>query len=217
MKDFCGKELKHNDLVASKPGGRHAYMQLGLIRDELASVWFSPESKGGSDMIKIDTEGYSHLEEKRLKMVAEREEEIKERLKLKNEKKNKKIPKSKMKRFGVYESEDEYDREIFLGKCSINGKIIENVWMLIEGAFYKGDGRRHIKFPEDEDLNFWTKNIYPYRPAPQKHRTVKYPQKFKEICVLSEKKVKQLQSESREKLEKVDYSTSNNFIQVIFD
>lgn len=217
MKDFCGKELKHNDLVASKPGGRHASMRLGLIRDELATVWFSPESKGGSDMIKVDTEGYPHLKEKRLKMVTEREEEIKERLRLKNEKKNKRIPKSKFKRFGIYESEDKYDREIFLGKCSINGKIIENVWMSIKSTYCsKIIGARYKKFPEESAvLEFWKKSLY--STVPQKYRVVKYPQKFKEVCVLSEDKIKELQSESKERLKKVKHATSNNFIQVIFD
>lgn len=225
MKDFCRRELKHNDLVVSKPGGRNARMRYGLIRTELNSVWFEPYSHGGSDIILIETEKHPDLEEIRQNLIKKREKDIADREKEKQDKKNRKLKKSQLKRFGIYECGNEYDREIYLGKCEIDGEVVENVWMTIESTFavfpdkHNDEYRKYVRFPEEKALlEFWSSSFY-NRALPQKYRSVKYPQKFKEVTVLSEKDIKQLHQESRIRMcKRYPYLSDREgkFIEIVF-
>lgn len=178
MKDFTGAELQHNDLVVSKPGGRYASMKYGLIRDELkASVWFSRGSWGGSDIVRIDCTNRPDMEKKRQDMIKKREDELVERDVEKARKKKAKLKKSELTLYGVFEGN--YDREIYLGKCKIDGEIKENVWL---GLSYPYTKQGEEPKREISDLYFrrgWGRNF----------RSVKYPQKFKKLHQLTEAQV----------------------------
>lgn len=203
MKDFCGRSLKHNDLVVSKPSGRNAKMEYGLIREELNTVWFRPYSHGGSDIVLIETDSNTRLNNIRLKLIDAREADIIHRAKKKEDKKNRKLKKSQLKRFGVYQGDSICDREIFLGKCNINGKEVENVWMELSSK----DTANMIEF--------WGYTYYINKHSTPKYRTVKYPQKFIEEIVFTEDDMRKLQKESMERLKEKCYKT-DSFIEIIF-
>ena len=217
MKDFCGRELNHNDLVVSKPSGRGASMRYGLIRDEFRGVWFGPGSVGGSDVVLIETDRYPYLEKIRIELIGELTQYDIERTKEKEKRKNRKIKKSHLKRFGVYQCDNDYDREIYLGRCRIRGKIVENVWMSIKSK-YKNT-QKYI-FPESSNkIDFWEYNYYSQdKCRSPSYRSVKYPQKFVEVACFTESDMIHFQQMSRQRMKERDgvYHGSDFFIEIIF-
>lgn len=185
--DFVGRELKHNDLVVSKPGGRHARMKKGIIRDELSNVWFGQGCTGGSDIIRIETQDDPSLEDDRLALVEEREKELVDREIDKKEKAASRIKKKDFKRFGVYSSQkSNWDMELYLGTCFVGEAEFENVWIKVNRIDYAGDNytKDNLRFSLWDGGYFGT--------TPSKHRIVQYPQKFNEVALYTEDEIKSI-------------------------
>ena len=196
MKDFCGQELEHNDLVVSKSNGRYSTMQFAIIRDELSNVWFGPGSYGGSDIVKILHNHIEGMTEKRNQMIESREKDIVDRAKTISDKRTNRIKKKDFKRFGVY-SDNYGSSEIFLGTCIIEGIEVENVCMKVNIPY------KEITTKENTDITFWKPRSYYHNGfRPQTHRSVKYPQKFVEDFVLTQDEFNNKFDISLAKLEK---------------
>lgn len=186
MKDFTGRKLNKNDLVVSKPSCRHAQMRYGIMLST-GSVWYGPNSIGGSDIIKLDTTNDSNLEIKRKELIKKREEHINFINQQKKYKDKNKIKKKDLKLYHIY------DNELYVGKCKITYenknksfdikiKEYNNAWVKIyfvyNSKLNKEDQIKNKMFKFNLELSYLKYNI----------RDVKYPQKLNESKIHFTKK-----------------------------
>lgn len=166
MRDFFGRELKDFDLVVSKPGGRNASMRKGIIVD--GNVYFGGGSYGGSDIVLItDPELQHHQEALKQEYINFKSSQESEKIRKRNER----IEKKDFKRFGLY------DGEIYLGKCLIQDKPVDDVWLMY-------NSRRESLYIEFWGWRRGKRNFISYH-----YRSVEYPQKFIEEKLFTREEV----------------------------